>query len=281
VFFCHHCYAASDHPTGACTVCGKPIERPAGLSRLDRLIWELGHPDTQLAAVAARALGRLRAHESVAALRAVVESAADIDVRAEALLSLIAIEGPEARPWLEELSRAHPLPAGQHPAERLAERTAATAPIMGDAADRWAFCRQGHVHWGASGGAGLLLRHAPHRGKAEYLLTERSRWVDEGGTWGIPGGAIHDGETVEAAARREALEEIWPLPPYRITGTDVQDCGGGWQFHIVRADVPAPFAAYSAKETDATGWFTLIQMSKLRLHPGFREWVERNAASDK
>jgi 8-oxo-dGTP pyrophosphatase MutT (NUDIX family) len=60
-----------------------------------------------------------------------------------------------------------------------------------------------------------------------YLLTERSRLVDEGGTWGIPGGAIHDGEPAEAAARREAAEEIWPLPPYRVTRVDVQDCGGG------------------------------------------------------
>ncbi len=145
---------------------------------------------------------------------------------------------------------------------------------MTASADRWTFCSRGHIHWGANGGAGLLLRYAPERGEPVYLLTERSRWVDEGGTYGIPGGAIHDGESVEAAARREASEEIWPLPPYRVTGVDVQDCSGGWHFHIVRADVDEMFAAYTASQTDATGWFTLAEMPTLRLHPGFREWVE-------
>jgi len=130
VFFCYHCYAASDHPVGA--VCGKPVEQPAGLSRLDILIWELGHPDTQLAA---RALGRVDAPESVAALRAVIESAADIGLRAEALLSLISLEGPQARPWLEELSRAHPLPVGDCARQRLAERAASSpAPTSRTAA---------------------------------------------------------------------------------------------------------------------------------------------------
>jgi 8-oxo-dGTP pyrophosphatase MutT (NUDIX family) len=142
--------------------------------------------------------------------------------------------------------------------------------------DRWTFCRLGHIHWGAHGGAGLLLRHVPQRGHPVYLLAERSRWVDEGGTWGIPGGAIHDGESPEAAARREASEEIWPVSAYHVTGVDVQDCGGGWKYWIVCADVDAPFAAYVARETDATGWFTLGEMPMLRLHPGFRKWVEEH-----
>ncbi len=116
-----------------------------------------------------------------------------------------------------------------------------TAP---DSSDRWTFCSLGHVHWGARGGAGLLLRYVPATGEPVYLLTERSRWVDEGGTWGMPGGAIHDGESVETAAHREATEEIWPVPAYRVTGTEVQDCGGGWTFRIVHADVDAPFTVH-------------------------------------
>jgi 8-oxo-dGTP diphosphatase len=108
-----------------------------------------------------------------------------------------------------------------------------------------------------------------------YLLAERSRWVDEGGTWGIPGGAIRAGESAEAAAHRIAAEQIWPVPAYRVTGIEEQDCGGAWKFHIVRADVEEIFTAYAARDIDATGWFTLGEMRTLRrLHPLFRLWVE-------
>jgi len=140
--------------------------------------------------------------------------------------------------------------------------------------DRWTGCRLGHLHWGANGGAGLLLRHAPRKGLVTYLLTLRSRWVDHGGTWGIPGGALHPGETTEAGAERESGEEIWPVPPHQVTGVETQDCGGGWLFRIVHADVEAAVPVYGYRETDATGWFPVGEMGVLPLHPGLRAWVE-------
>jgi hypothetical protein len=54
----------------------------------------------------------------------------------------------------------------------------------------------------------------------------------------------------------------------------VQDCGGGWLFHILLADVEEMFDAYSVRETDATGWFTSLQMRELPLHSGLREWLD-------
>ena len=83
-----------------------------------------------------------------------------------------------------------------------------TAP---DSSDRWTFCSLGHIHWGAVAEPGLLLRYVPAKGEPVYLLTERSRGVDEGRTWGMPGGAIHDAESAEEAAHREATEEICPV----------------------------------------------------------------------
>jgi hypothetical protein len=77
-------------------------------------------------------------------------------------------------------------------------------------------------------------------------------------------------------ARASAAEEIWPVPAYRVTGIEVQDCGGGRKFHIVHADVDEPSTAYTVAETAATGWFTLSEMTVLRLHPGFRQWVEEH-----
>ncbi len=143
-------------------------------------------------------------------------------------------------------------------------------------ADRWTICAADHVHWGANGGAGLLLRYRPHKGEPTFLLAQRSRWVDEGGRWGMPGGAIRDGESPDMAARREAIEEIGELPAYRVTDRGTQDCGGGWQFHVISADVDRPFDAYCLTETDATGWFTVEQMDNLALHPGLRRWLDEH-----
>jgi len=143
-------------------------------------------------------------------------------------------------------------------------------------AEQWTICEKGHTHWGSNGAAGLLLRYAPYEGKPMFLLQQRSRWVDHGGKWGIPGGAIHGGESPEEAAKRETEEEIGPLPRYRVTGVEVQDCGGGWKFHIVNADVGSPFPAFSVLETDATGWFTQEEMRNLFLHPGLRRWLEEH-----
>ena len=142
--------------------------------------------------------------------------------------------------------------------------------------DRWTFCKKGHVHWGTEGGAGILFRHTPKQGEPVYLLAQRAQSVDFGGTWGVPGGALRPGETPAIAARREAEEEIGEIPPFRTAAAVVQDCGGGWLFHLIIADVDAPFAAYCVRETDATGWYTLREMQNLSLHPELRNWINRS-----
>jgi len=145
--------------------------------------------------------------------------------------------------------------------------------------ERWTICALDHVHWGANGGAGLLLRYRSPDSEPRYLLALRSRWVDEPATWGIPGGAIRDGEAPEEAARRETVEEIGHLPAYRVVAEDVQDCGGGWLFHVFLADVEAMFDAYSVRETDATGWFTPRQMRELPIHSGLRRSLDELGAT--
>jgi 8-oxo-dGTP diphosphatase len=142
-------------------------------------------------------------------------------------------------------------------------------------AERWTICEQDHVHWGARGGAGLLMRYAPQGAEPMYLLQRRSQSVDEGRTWGVPGGAIRDGESLEMAARRETVEEVGTLPSFRITGMLDQDCGGGWIFHVITADVDRRFEAFCGQETDATGWFTREQMRSLPLHPGIQLWLDQ------
>lgn len=63
------------------------------------------------------------------------------------------------------------------------------------------------------------------------------------------------------------------LPAYRLNSIDVQDCGGGWRFHLLSTEVEAPFEAYAVEETDATGWFTQEEMRKLPLHSGVNRWL--------
>jgi 8-oxo-dGTP diphosphatase len=104
--------------------------------------------------------------------------------------------------------------------------------------------------------------------------------VDYGGTWGIPGGAIKDGESPEATVRREVAEEIAVLPSYRVTDVEVQDCGAGWKFYVLRAAVDEPFSAFCAQETDAFGWFTREEMRTLPLHPGFQEWLDQHGPEE-
>lgn len=94
-----------------------------------------------------------------------------------------------------------------------------------------------------------------------------------------PGGAKNEGEAPRTTARREVAEEIWPVPRYYVTGIELRDCGGGWQFHIVCADVHRLFTAHAVRERLTTGWFAIEEMSALPLIPGFRRWVDERTAS--
>ena len=51
----------------------------------------------------------------------------------------------------------------------------------------------------------LLYRHAPHGW--EVLIVHASGWYNRGKPWSIPKGVPDEGESLEAAARRETREE--------------------------------------------------------------------------
>ncbi|WP_369222444.1 NUDIX domain-containing protein [Streptomyces sp. R39] len=132
-------------------------------------------------------------------------------------------------------------------------------------------CTRGCRHWGRHGAAGLLIRHATRTG-ARYLMQERAAGIHHGGTWSIPGGALHRNEQPEGGALREAAEELGTLPalgtPYRIHVAD----HGGWTYHTITADVASTF---EPRNTDGEGithrWCTSGEIAALRLHPGFAE----------
>lgn len=135
MFWCFHCYAVNDHPSGPCDVCGEEVAAPAGLSLVSALTWALRHPDGDRALVAARVLGRLRATESVPALREAAEAGRDVYLRAEAVRSLVTIEGPgPLRQWLDGLGRTGPVTVrtvAREALESAAVQDAVAAPEAG------------------------------------------------------------------------------------------------------------------------------------------------------
>lgn len=140
-----------------------------------------------------------------------------------------------------------------------------------DPGDGWADGPQGRF-WGRFGAAGLLAWDPA----AGVLLQHRARWSHHGGTWGIPGGALHSGEDPGAAALREAREEAdVPAGALRALTTHVFDVGY-WRYTTVLARVVEPF---SPRITDPESlellWVPVHDVTSRELHPGFaRAWPE-------
>lgn len=124
----------------------------------------------------------------------------------------------------------------------------------------------GERYWGRFGAAGLLAVD-PGRG---VLLQHRVGWSHFGGTWGLPGGAMHEGETPLVGAIREAQEEAG-VPDGAVTPrfTHVFDVGV-WSYTTVVADVTEPFdPVISDPESLALEWVPVDAVDARELHPGF------------
>lgn len=141
--------------------------------------------------------------------------------------------------------------------------------------DGWVLAADGQPRWGIYGAAGLLLRHTDEAGVRHYLVARRSAHVHHGRTWGIPGGALHRGESPEDGARREAEEEFGSMPAYAVAEVFVDDAGG-WTYSTVVADIAALVNVEPITcEHTAARWATLDEMADLALHPGLSRALAR------
>jgi len=133
----------------------------------------------------------------------------------------------------------------------------------------------GRRFWGRFGAAGLLV-HDLRRG---VLLQHRADWSHFGGTWGLPGGARHAGETAVEGALREAAEEA-AVPPdaLEVLFESVLDLGF-WSYTTVVAQAVRPFEAHMADvESIELRWVPVHEVTALPLHPGFAEsWPQLRA----
>lgn len=123
------------------------------------------------------------------------------------------------------------------------------APRHPSPGDGWVECACGRRHWGLHGAAGLLLARRSPAGRGwDVVLQHRALWSDQGGTWGIPGGARAPGESAVDAALREAGEEAGIEPAsVLVLGTQVLD-HGTWSYTTVRAEAVGPL---DPRPTDA------------------------------
>lgn len=132
--------------------------------------------------------------------------------------------------------------------------------------DAWVVASSGEKYWGRFGAAGLLA-FDPARG---ILLQHRVSWSHFGGTWGLPGGAMHEGESAIVGAVREAQEEAGvPDGSVRPRFTSVLDLDV-WSYTTVIADVVRPFEpVISDPESVALEWVPVDEVDSRPLHPGF------------
>ncbi|PZU44043.1 MAG: NTP pyrophosphohydrolase [Microbacterium sp.] len=135
-----------------------------------------------------------------------------------------------------------------------------------DPGDAWVVSDDGAKYWGRFGAAGLLAVD-PERG---VLLQHRVAWSHHGDTWGLPGGARHEGESQCDAALREAAEEAGvpggAVAPRFLSVFDI----GIWSYATVVADVVVPFEpVISDPESRELAWVPLDAVDDYPLHPGF------------
>ncbi len=135
-----------------------------------------------------------------------------------------------------------------------------------DPGDAWAVGPDGTKAWGRFGAAGLLVDD----GHGRVLLQHRVEWSHHGGTWGIPGGARHQGEDAVTGALRESAEEAGvPEDGVDLRHTAVLDLGF-WTYTTVVGRASRPFDPVIAdRESLALSWIPLDQVLDLPLHPGF------------
>lgn len=122
--------------------------------------------------------------------------------------------------------------------------------------------------WGRYGAAGILF---VHRESERFFLTQRSAAIHFGGTWSIPGGAIDRDETPEMGARREVEEELGMGFGGEVVGVYADEIDG-WTYSTLIIEVDEMLMPTKWDwETMGSAWFTIPEMSTIKLHPGFKK----------
>lgn len=163
---------------------------------------------------------------------------------------------------------------GRHHPDRTGVACLFLEIVRGDG-DGWVVSDAGTHHWGRFGAAGLLVRAPRPDGSPAVLLQHRAAWSHQGGTWGLPGGALDSHEDPEDAALREAQEEAGLSSEHlrvraHVNTAEVRGPGGAyWRYTTVVADAPELLETIPNRESTELRWVAEDEVTDLPLHPGF------------
>ena len=139
--------------------------------------------------------------------------------------------------------------------------------------DGWVQCACGRRHWGLHGAAGLLVaRRAADGTPVAVILQHRALWSDQGGTWGVPGGARLPDESAQDAALREAHEEAGiDRESVRLRESSVLQ-HPDWSYTTVIADEITPIhPVVTDAESVELAWVPVDDVADLPLLPAFAD----------
>jgi ADP-ribose pyrophosphatase len=97
------------------------------------------------------------------------------------------------------------------------------------------------------------------------------------GVWAIPGGSVRLGETLQAAAEREILEETGVViragDPILVFDAIQKDDGGAIEYHYVIVDMNADYVSGEPRAGDDAAdarWITEDELARLPVNPATR-----------